>query len=143
MCNLAAFFGVLFMLRHTISLSHSLTQTMAFRAILIFSLCFISFTLNSVYGTLPNPIRSTNSPYRNHPGKIEDFTPGHSSATDKERREVRNFFFFCSTDIKLRHNDNIICMIGRMKKYLFSAHSGHTVLNLKKGKMWHTRCDDI
>lgn len=42
--------------------------------------------LYSVYGTLPNPL---NNCYKNHPGKIEDFTPGHSSANDKERREVR------------------------------------------------------
>lgn len=33
-------------------------------------------------------MKSTNSAYKNHPGKIENFTPGHSSATDKERREV-------------------------------------------------------
>lgn len=40
-----------------------------------------SFLFFSVYGTLPNT-------YKTQPGKIENFTPGHSSATDRERREV-------------------------------------------------------
>lgn len=75
---------------HAHTLTHS--QTMAFVPFLmLFMLHLIHF--NSVYGTLPNPTRSTNSPYRNHPGKIENFTPGHSSATDKERREVCMVFF--------------------------------------------------
>lgn len=57
---------------------------------------------SSVYGTLPNPIRSAHFAYKNQPGKIADFTPGHSSANDKERREVSFWHFsaavfFCRT----------------------------------------------
>lgn len=48
---------------------------------------FLAGYFFSVYGTLPNPLSSTNN-YKMQPGKIEDFTPGHSSATDRQRREV-------------------------------------------------------
>lgn len=84
MRNLAAYFRVLLTLRLTYTHSPNHPFVCHFNA---FYAPFHSL-LHSVYGTLPNPIRSTNSAYRNHPGKIEDFTPGHSSATDKERREV-------------------------------------------------------
>lgn len=81
-------------LTHTHLQTHSHTDFgILCHFLMLFMLHFIH--LNSVYGTLPNPMRSTNSPYKNHPGKIENFTPGHSSATDKERREVcSNFLFF-------------------------------------------------
>lgn len=58
-------------------------------------------SLFSVYSTLPNPMKSTNVAYKNQPGKIENFTPGHSSATDKERREVGvlHFLFIVSMQV--------------------------------------------
>lgn len=55
------------------------------------------------YGTLPIPVKSSTPVYSNNPGKIENFTPGHSSVSDKERKEVNtggsallcSFVFFC------------------------------------------------
>lgn len=40
------------------------------------------------YGTLPNPVKSTAGVYKNQPGKIENFLPGHSSVSEKERKDV-------------------------------------------------------
>ncbi|XP_055373920.1 uncharacterized protein LOC129607174 isoform X4 [Condylostylus longicornis] len=39
------------------------------------------------YGTLPNPVKPGSDPYKNQPGKIENFTPGHSSVSEKERKD--------------------------------------------------------
>ncbi|XP_055687267.1 uncharacterized protein LOC129792352 isoform X24 [Lutzomyia longipalpis] len=39
------------------------------------------------YGTMPNPIRSGHISYRNQPGRIEDYTPGRSSVSEREKRE--------------------------------------------------------
>lgn len=46
------------------------------------------------YGTLPTPVKSSTPVYCNNPGKIENFTPGHSSVSDKERKEVNTNFSF-------------------------------------------------
>ncbi|GAB0098168.1 SH3 domain-containing protein [Sergentomyia squamirostris] len=40
-----------------------------------------------LYGTMPNPIRSGHVSFRNQPGRIEDYTPGRSSVSEKETRE--------------------------------------------------------
>ncbi|XP_037049279.1 uncharacterized protein LOC119083642 isoform X2 [Bradysia coprophila] len=39
------------------------------------------------YGTMPNPIKCGSGVYRNQPGRIENYVPGHSSVSDKERKE--------------------------------------------------------
>ncbi|XP_059612596.1 uncharacterized protein LOC132259068 [Phlebotomus argentipes] len=39
------------------------------------------------YGTMPNPVRSGQTSYRNHPGRIENYTPGRSSVSERETRE--------------------------------------------------------
>ncbi|XP_055320591.1 sorbin and SH3 domain-containing protein 1 isoform X24 [Sitodiplosis mosellana] len=61
--------------------------------------------------TLPNPMKSTNVSYKNQPGKIENFTPGHSSATDKERREWWDevMDIFNVEQIKTRNEINKVC----------------------------------
>lgn len=46
------------------------------------------------YGTLPTPVKSAMPAYSNNPGKIENFTPGHSSVSDKERKEVNMICFW-------------------------------------------------
>ncbi|XP_055704293.1 sorbin and SH3 domain-containing protein 1 isoform X32 [Phlebotomus papatasi] len=39
------------------------------------------------YGTMPNPIRSGHTSYRNQPGRIENYIPGRSSVSERETRE--------------------------------------------------------
>lgn len=46
---------------------------------------YISYRL---YGTLPNPVKSVQNSYRNQPGRIEDYVTGHSSVSEKEKKEV-------------------------------------------------------
>ncbi|XP_036332522.1 uncharacterized protein LOC118743866 [Rhagoletis pomonella] len=40
-----------------------------------------------LYGTMPNPIKSAPSTYKNQPGRIEDYVTGRSSVSEKERKE--------------------------------------------------------
>lgn len=40
------------------------------------------------YGTMPTSIKCGSGVYRNQPGRIENYVPGHSSVSDKERKEV-------------------------------------------------------
>ncbi|XP_039227225.1 uncharacterized protein LOC6528893 isoform X10 [Drosophila yakuba] len=40
-----------------------------------------------LYGTMPNPIKSAQSSYKNQPGRIENYTTGHSSVSEKEKKE--------------------------------------------------------
>ncbi|KPU75994.1 uncharacterized protein Dana_GF12790, isoform Q [Drosophila ananassae] len=40
-----------------------------------------------LYGTMPNPIKSAQNSYKNQPGRIEDYTTGHSSVSEKEKKE--------------------------------------------------------
>ncbi|XP_023159765.2 sorbin and SH3 domain-containing protein 1 isoform X16 [Drosophila hydei] len=42
---------------------------------------------DKVYGTMPNPIKSAQNAYKNQPGRIEDYTTGHSSVSEKEKKE--------------------------------------------------------
>lgn len=49
---------------------------------------FFGFHVHRAYGTLPNPVKPAVVVYHNNPGKIENFTPGHSSVSEKERKEV-------------------------------------------------------
>lgn len=44
---------------------------------------------------MPNPVRSSTGSYKNQPGRIENYVPGHSSVSDKEKKEVR--LFVCMT----------------------------------------------
>ena len=37
---------------------------------------------------MPNPIKCGSGIYKNQPGRIENYIPGHSSVSDKERKEV-------------------------------------------------------
>ncbi|XP_030369107.1 uncharacterized protein LOC115620079 isoform X2 [Scaptodrosophila lebanonensis] len=41
----------------------------------------------NLYGTMPNPIKSTQNSYKNQPGRIENYTTGHSSVSEKEKKE--------------------------------------------------------
>lgn len=43
-----------------------------------------------LYGTLPNPVKSGQNSYKNQPGRIEDYVTGHSSVSEKEKKEVSN-----------------------------------------------------
>lgn len=59
----------------------------------VFIIINFFFTFISIcrpLGSPENPLKSPsgNSAYKNQPGKIEDFTPGHSSVSEKDRREV-------------------------------------------------------
>ncbi|XP_043662614.1 sorbin and SH3 domain-containing protein 1 isoform X21 [Drosophila teissieri] len=40
-----------------------------------------------LYGTMPHPIKSAQSSYKNQPGRIENYTTGHSSVSEKEKKE--------------------------------------------------------
>ncbi|XP_017866067.1 PREDICTED: uncharacterized protein LOC108615795 isoform X11 [Drosophila arizonae] len=42
---------------------------------------------DKLYGTMPNPIKSAQNSYKNQPGRIEDYTTGHSSVSEKEKKE--------------------------------------------------------
>lgn len=37
---------------------------------------------------MPNPIKSAQNSYKNQPGRIENYTTGHSSVSEKEKKEV-------------------------------------------------------
>lgn len=37
---------------------------------------------------MPNPIKCGSGIYKNQPGRIENYIPGHSSVSEKERKEV-------------------------------------------------------
>lgn len=37
---------------------------------------------------MPNPIKSAQNSYKNQPGRIEDYTTGHSSVSEKEKKEA-------------------------------------------------------
>lgn len=38
---------------------------------------------------MPNPIKSAQNSYKNQRGRIENYTTGHSSVSEKEKKEVR------------------------------------------------------
>ncbi|KAM7343420.1 cbl-associated protein isoform 17-T20 [Cochliomyia hominivorax] len=42
---------------------------------------------DTLYGTLPNPVKSGQNSYKNQPGRIEDYVTGHSSVSEKEKKE--------------------------------------------------------
>ncbi|XP_034476282.1 uncharacterized protein LOC117783147 isoform X13 [Drosophila innubila] len=42
---------------------------------------------DKLYGTMPNPIKSAQNSYKNQPGRIENYTTGHSSVSEKEKKE--------------------------------------------------------
>ncbi|XP_037907660.1 uncharacterized protein LOC119649465 isoform X16 [Hermetia illucens] len=46
-----------------------------------------SYQEERTYGTMPNPVRSSTGSYKNQPGRIENYVPGHSSVSDKEKKE--------------------------------------------------------
>ncbi|XP_017465877.1 PREDICTED: sorbin and SH3 domain-containing protein 1 isoform X7 [Rhagoletis zephyria] len=46
-----------------------------------------SYQDDKLYGTMPNPIKSEPSTYKNQPGRIEDYVTGRSSVSEKERKE--------------------------------------------------------
>lgn len=50
----------------------------------------LNISLNfRLYGTMPNPIKSAQNSYKNQRGRIENYTTGHSSVSEKEKKEVR------------------------------------------------------
>lgn len=56
-------------------------------------LCIWYISFNSLfafrsYGTMPNPIKSAPNAYKNQPGRIENYTTGHSSVSEKEKKEA-------------------------------------------------------
>lgn len=60
-------------------------------SIVYLSLLVISLSLSSpfrAYGTMPNPIKSAQNAYKNQPGRIENYTTGHSSVSEKEKKEA-------------------------------------------------------
>lgn len=52
-----------------------------------FSLYFRSLSTSSA------TTRYGSDPYKNQPGRIENYVPGHSSISEKEAKEVRMFSF--------------------------------------------------
>ncbi|XP_030557598.1 uncharacterized protein LOC115760414 isoform X4 [Drosophila novamexicana] len=42
---------------------------------------------DKLYGTMPNPIKAAQNSYKNQPGRIENYTTGHSSVSEKEKKE--------------------------------------------------------
>lgn len=44
--------------------------------------------LFSRIGSMEQPVKSNVGPYKLQPGKIENYTPGHSSVSDKEAKKV-------------------------------------------------------
>ncbi|XP_017837067.1 sorbin and SH3 domain-containing protein 1 isoform X8 [Drosophila busckii] len=42
---------------------------------------------DKVYGTMPNPIKSAPNAYKNQPGRIENYTTGHSSVSEQQKKE--------------------------------------------------------
>ncbi|XP_065370069.1 uncharacterized protein CAP isoform X6 [Calliphora vicina] len=42
---------------------------------------------DTLYGTLPNPVKSGQNSYKNQPGRIEDYVTGQSSVSEKEKKE--------------------------------------------------------
>lgn len=45
---------------------------------------------------MPNPIKCGSGIYKNQPGRIENYVPGHSSVSEKERKEVsKNDKYIC------------------------------------------------
>lgn len=50
------------------------------------------FLLSRIYGTLPHPVKSGQSTYKNQPGRIENYVTGHSSVSEKESKEVSENF---------------------------------------------------
>ncbi len=43
-----------------------------------------------IFSNSVNAVRHTLDSYKNQPGRIEDYEPGHSSLTQKEIEQVRN-----------------------------------------------------
>ncbi|KAH8370785.1 hypothetical protein KR093_004965 [Drosophila rubida] len=43
---------------------------------------------DKLYGTMPNPVKSAANSYKNQPGRIENYTTGHSSVSEKEKKEA-------------------------------------------------------
>ncbi|ALC40592.1 CAP [Drosophila busckii] len=43
---------------------------------------------DKVYGTMPNPIKSAPNAYKNQPGRIENYTTGHSSVSEQQKKEA-------------------------------------------------------
>lgn len=44
--------------------------------------------ISRLYGTMPNPIKAAQNSYKNQPGRIENYTTGHSSVSEKEKKEA-------------------------------------------------------
>jgi hypothetical protein len=50
---------------------------------------WIAFLLfDSRYGSYELPVKQNTAQYKNQPGKIEHYTPGKSSVSDKEAKQV-------------------------------------------------------
>ncbi|XP_046810471.1 serine-rich adhesin for platelets isoform X10 [Lucilia cuprina] len=68
-------------------------STIKYRAVNPNRLQSVSSALNvrksndTLYGTLPNPVKSGQNSYKNQPGRIEDYVTGHSSVSEKEKKE--------------------------------------------------------
>ena len=43
------------------------------------------------HGSMEQPIKPNLVQYRNQPGKIENYTPGKSSVSDKESKQVEKY----------------------------------------------------
>lgn len=57
------------------------------------------------YGTLPNSVKCGAPMYKNQPGRIEDFLPGHSSSSvsDKDRKDVSSCTNMCTYCVYQMH----------------------------------------
>ncbi|KAI8127415.1 Sorbin and SH3 domain-containing protein 1 [Lucilia cuprina] len=71
---------------------------------------------DTLYGTLPNPVKSGQNSYKNQPGRIEDYVTGHSSVSEKEKKEwlkehsdIRTFY------IKISNNYDALRQLDQTK----------------------------
>jgi hypothetical protein len=54
---------------------------------------WLNCTLLSRYGSMEQPVKPNAVNYKNQPGRIENYTPGKSSISDKEAKQVNASIF--------------------------------------------------
>lgn len=73
---------------------------------------------------MPHPIKPNVNVYKNQPGRIEDYRPGHSSISEKENKQVFFFYSFFFAEafrfIYFSKNDiNKCLMLVKFNRILF------------------------
>lgn len=61
------------------------------------------------YGSYEHPVKQINAQYKVQPGKIENYTPGKSSISDKEAKQVKYFIPTRTSKASSKH-DNDECV---------------------------------